>query len=131
MTAGQGQSMDPLLNFYSKLKSYTTIIEQSITAPGEGRELICPDGTWCWELNAYPDLITGGLTPAPKEFILYINGTRVDMSTNNSLNSSPFIQIFKKPGVPYLQVFDTLQIQNLNFIGRFQFIFHRVMIKDS
>jgi hypothetical protein len=131
MTAGQGQALDPLLNFYSKLKSYTTIIEQAVNAPGEANEIICPQGTWCYELNAVPDVSPGGLTPAPVEFILFVNGGRVDISNNNTQNSTPNIQIYKKPGAPYLQVLDTLQIQNLNFVGRFQFIFHRVMLKDS
>lgn len=131
MTAGQGQSMDALLNFYSKLKNYTSVIEQVIPNPGEGNEIICPDGTWCWELNAIPDVSPGGLTPAPVEIILFVNGGRIDISNNNTQNSTPNIQIFKKPGSPYIQVLDTLQIQNINFVGRFQFIFHRIMLKDS
>lgn len=123
--------MDPLLNFYSNLKNYTSVIEQRVAVPGEGTEIICPDGTWCWELNAIPDVIPAPLTPAPVEFILFINGGRIDIQNNSTQNTSPIIQIFKKPGTPFVQVLDTLQLQNNNFTGRFQFIFHRIMLKDG
>jgi len=129
LTTGSASSNDNFLSFYSKLKNYTTIIEVRVAAPGRSREIICPDGCFAYELNFIADQTPG--QNIPSQFILYVNGGRVDLQGVSDDVVCPVVQAFKKPGTPFVQVADTLQIQNDNFVGTFQFIFHRIMLKDS
>ena len=129
LDVGSSLSGDSLLEFYSKYKNHTTAIELVVSAPGLSREIICPDGTWCWELNAMPNV--GAIVNPPAEFLLLVNGQPISLQNKSDDNKIPFAQLFKKPGTPYIQVLDNIQIQNNNFTGKFQFIFHRIMLKDQ
>lgn len=130
LTTGSANSQSPLLQFYSQYKNYTTVIEQRLGGPpAVGSEIICPDGTWCWDLIALPD--PSPVTPPPGTFLLFINGGRIDLQSNSSQNTLAPTPIYKKPGTPFVQVLDTLQIQTGNFSGTIQFVFHRIMLKDS
>ena len=129
LDVGSSLSGNSLLEFYSKYKNHTTSITLNVDTPGLSREIICPDGTWCWELNAIPNV--NALVNPPSVFLLLVNGQPITLQNSSDDNNIPFAQLFKKPGTPYIQVLDTIQIQNNNFNGSFEFIFHRIMLKDQ
>ena len=129
LTLGASLSNSNYLEFFSAYKNQTTIIEVVVGVPGESREIICPDGCWSWSLNAIPD--SSPVIAQPAIFFLFINGQRLDLQNASDDNKIPLQPIFQKPGAPYVQVHDTIQIQNNNFVGKFQFVFHRIMIKDE
>ncbi len=129
-TLGQSMSANSLLEFYSNFKSYTTIIQLEFgPPPATSEEIICPDGTYAWYLQALPNVLAGPLNNV--EFHLLINGARLDFQNNSTQTTIPRQPIWSKQSEPFLEIKDTLQIVNNNFTGTFQFVFDRIMTREN
>jgi len=130
-TLGQSMSANSLLEFYSNYKSYTTVIELRFGAPpSTSDEIICPDGTYAWYLQALPDNFPVGPI-VPTLFQLVVNGSVINFANQSTDAVIPLQPIWKKQSQPFLEIKDTLQIVNNNFAGTFQFVFDRVMLREN
>ena len=114
------------LNFYRNKINRTTGLKFLLGNGELTPEVVTPFGCWEWEIRFYPtDVLTGDF------FVVYLNGVEYNVLWDEVIRKQAYF-IWKKPGQPFIEVNDTIQIQNRMGVNvEFYIIFHRVMFDNE
>jgi len=128
LSLGLARAKSGFLNFYKNKINRTTTQKFFLQNGQLTPEIICPFGTWAWEIKIFPTL-----PPTADFFVIKLNGVVINVKAKFDPALDEFwFQEFKMPGEPYLERQDSIEIQSrLGQDAEFYILFHRVMFDNE
>lgn len=128
LSLGLSRAKSGFLNFYKNKINRTTTQKFFLQNGQLTPEIICPFGTWSWEIKIFPSQ-----PPTADFFVVKLNGVVINVSVKwdpvtNDFKFPPFVM----PGSTYLERQDSIEIQSrLGQDAEFYILFHRVMFDNE